>query len=124
MWIEYITLVITVTVFHELGHLISCFKRVKGVFVGIMRMKGPVVGFVVHPLKILDILLPQVLVPVVLTLLFYTNILIVVIGIVSNVCGGIWDFLLIKKLKELNEKNPDELMDRIRKDIIGIFVKV
>lgn len=124
MWVEFVTLVITVTIFHELGHLISCRRRVKGMFVGISRRKGPVVGFVVHPIKILDIVLPQVLVPLILFLLFYDNVSVLLVGILSNVGGGVGDFLLIKKLKELNEKDPNELMERTRRDLIGIFVKV
>ncbi|MEM4618945.1 MAG: hypothetical protein QW607_01895 [Desulfurococcaceae archaeon] len=125
MWTEFVTLVLTVTVFHELGHLLTCLRRVRGMFIGISkRLKGPVIGFVVHPLSLLDIMFPQVLVPLILFLIFHGNLPIMIVGILSNVGGGIWDFLLIKKLKELNEKDPNELMERTREDLIGIFVEV
>lgn len=124
MWVEFITLVITVTFFHEVGHLIPCLRRVRGVFAGISRRKGPVVGFVVHPLRKIDILFPQVFVPIVLLLMLHNNIPLWFIGILGNVGGGVYDFTLIKKIKTLNERTVEEMIEKIRKEIIGVFVRI
>lgn len=124
MWDEFIVLVTVVIVFHEVGHMIPCMRRVKGVFVGLMKRKGFVVGFVVHPLRLVDIIFPQLLVPLVLFLLFRDNTPMIIIGAISNVGGGIHDLTLIKRIKVLNSKDVDELMERTRRDLIGVFIKV
>ncbi|MEM4429619.1 MAG: hypothetical protein QXM08_00465 [Thermofilaceae archaeon] len=115
---EALTVSIVVLVVHELSHLISSLGRVKGVVAGVVEKKWKIgIGFIVHPLRLRDILLPQVIVPAVLLAVFRDP-LIVMIGVLMNVGSGVHDISLIPKLQRINGKTEEdvrrEVLERVR----------
>ncbi|MEM4818975.1 MAG: hypothetical protein QXQ91_01510 [Nanopusillaceae archaeon] len=116
---EVLSVSVLVIVVHELAHLLSSIKRVRGLVIGIVEKRKIGIGFIVHPLRLRDILLPQVLVPAVL-LLVYRDPLIVLMGIVVNLGAGVHDLSLIPKLKWINRKTEEDVRREVSEKVKGL----
>lgn len=118
--LDVLSLSVLVIVVHEMAHLVSSINRVKGVVVGIVEKWKIGVGFVVHPLKLRDILLPQVLVPLALLLAFREPLL-VLMGTVVNLGAGVHDLSLIPKLKRINGKTEEDVRREVLERVKGFI---
>ncbi|MEM4429598.1 MAG: hypothetical protein QXM08_00360 [Thermofilaceae archaeon] len=117
--LDVLSLSVLVIVVHEMAHLVSSINRVKGVVVGIVEKWKIGVGFVVYPLKLRDVLLPQILVPATL-ILVYRDPLLIIIGILMNAGSGVHDLTLIPKLQRINGKTEEDVRREVSEKVRGI----
>lgn len=119
---DVLVLVVLVVVLHEATHLAVAYKRVRGIFIGFYR-KTMALGFIVHPIRVLDLVLPQVTVPIAMVLLYGATPM-ALMGSVFNLAGGVIDLANVGKVKYFNSLDREGLMDWIRRNLSGKIIWV
>lgn len=114
--------ILVTLVIHEVSHVIAAFRRIRGFFVG--TYKGLIsVGFIVYPVRYVDFVLPQLLVPLIVYPLF-GDILVLISSVVCNVSGGVVDLINMFKVKEINSLPMEEVIRRDLSNIRGyVFIR-
>ncbi|MEM4976047.1 MAG: hypothetical protein QXT64_01840 [Desulfurococcaceae archaeon] len=120
---------------HELSHVLFAAGRLKGMFLGFVRVSGRWfidflffgVGFVVYPPRKLDCAVPQIAVPGALALLTLVGVMPspwIGIGVALNLTLGVLDFSNLATMDRYRNVPWEKLKELTAKKLCGYIVWV